>query len=154
MEYHRSQPPCSRFIASNDPRSKCVKCMGFRLHVRLFSASQNVNCENLHLKTLRSRLKVFERESPVSPCRAPEASAALCESTTWGLDVELEAMGSEQTGIVLSLPLSPEHVHANSPVEFTHGYLYPSPEANNAVFFGLDDVLFTAAFNSEDFGLF
>ncbi len=33
MEYRRCQPPCSRFIASDDPHSKCVKCMGF-LHAR------------------------------------------------------------------------------------------------------------------------
>ncbi len=49
------------------------------------------------------------------------------ESTTWGSDVELEAMESEQTGLAFSLPPSPEHVRANSPVEFTHDYLYPSP---------------------------
>ncbi len=29
MEYHRCQPPCACFIASNDPHSKCVKCLGF-----------------------------------------------------------------------------------------------------------------------------
>ncbi len=40
----------------------------------------------------------------------------------------------------------------NSPVEFAHEYLCPSPEASDAVSFGLDDVLLTAAFDSEDFG--
>ncbi len=53
-------------------------------------------------------------------------------------------MESEQTGLALSLPFSPEHVRANSPVEFVHEYLYPSPEARDAVSFRLDDVLFTA----------
>ncbi len=52
----------------------------------------------------------------------------------------------------LSLPLSPEHVRVNSPVEFAHEYLCPCPEARNAVSFRLDDVLFTAASDSEDFG--
>ncbi len=33
MEYRRCQPSCSRFIASDDPHSKCDKCMGF-LHAR------------------------------------------------------------------------------------------------------------------------
>ncbi len=33
-----------------------------------------------------------------------------------------------------------------------HDYLYPSPEARDTVSFGLDDVLFTAASDSEDFG--
>ncbi len=76
---------------------------------------------------------------------------ALRESATWGSDVELEAMESEQTGLAFSLPLSPEHVRANSPVEFAHNYLYPSPEACDTVSFGLDDVLQKAASDSEDF---
>ncbi len=59
-------------------------------------------------------------------------------------------MESEQTGLALSLPLSPEYV--NSPVEFAHEYLFPSPEARNTGYFGLDDVLFTVASDSEDFG--
>ncbi len=60
-------------------------------------------------------------------------------------------MESEQMGLPFSLPLSPEHVRMNSPVEFAHEYLCPSPEARDAVSFGLDDVLFTAASDSEDF---
>ncbi len=43
-------------------------------------------------------------------------------------------------------------MRANSPVEFTHDYLYPSLEARDTVSFGLDDVLLTAASDSEDFG--
>ncbi len=54
-------------------------------------------------------------------------------------------------GLAFSLPLSPEHVRVNSPVEFAHDYLYPSPEARDTVSFGLDDVLLTAASDSEDF---
>ncbi len=65
-----------------------------------------------------------------------------------------EAMESEQTGLAFSRPPSPEHVHANSPVEFAHEYLYPSPTACDTVSFGLDDILLTAASesDSEDFG--
>ncbi len=51
-----------------------------------------------------------------------------------------------------SLPPSPERVHANSPVEFAHDYLFPSPRACDTVSFGLDDILQTAASDSEDFG--
>ncbi len=29
MEYRRCQPPCARFIAREDPHSKCIKCLGF-----------------------------------------------------------------------------------------------------------------------------
>ncbi len=52
----------------------------------------------------------------------------------------------------LSLTPSAEHVRVNSPVEFTHYYLYPSPGAHDTVSFGLDDILLTAASDSEDFG--
>ncbi len=39
-----------------------------------------------------------------------------------------------------------------SPVEFAHDYLYPSPGACDTVSFGLDYILLTAASDSEDFG--
>ncbi len=29
MEFRRCQPPCARFIAPEDPHSKCIKCLGF-----------------------------------------------------------------------------------------------------------------------------
>ncbi len=113
MEYRRCQPPCTRFIASDDQHSKCVKCLGFS-HARdaVYGVSKCKFCENLHLKTLRSRLEVLENESSAFPRRAPEASASH-ESATWGSDVELEAMESEQTGLTFSLPPSPEHVRMN-----------------------------------------
>ncbi len=57
------------------------------------------------------------------PRHVPEVSTAFHESATWGSDVELGAIESEKTGLALSLPLSPEHVRASSPVEFTHDYL-------------------------------
>ncbi len=153
MEYRRCQPPCTRFIASVDPHSKCVNCLGFS-HAReaVYGISKCTFCENLRLKTLRSRLEVLEKESSVFPRRAPEASAASREPATWGSDVELEEMESEQTGLAFSLPPSAEHVCANLPVEFEHEYLYPSPGARDTVSFGLDDILLTAASDSEDFG--
>ncbi len=88
----------------------------------------NVNFVRISVsKPSNSQPEVFEKESSVFPRRAPEASAAPRESATWGSDVELEAMESEQTGLTFSLPPSPEHVRTNSPVEFAHDYLYPSP---------------------------
>ncbi len=97
-------------------------------------------------------LSACEKESSIFPRRAPEASAASREAATWGSDVELEEMESEQTGLAFSLPPSPEHVCANSPVEFAHDYLFPSPRARDTVSFGLDDILQTAASDSEDLG--
>ncbi len=43
-------------------------------------------------------------------------------------------------------------MRANSPVKFTQDYLFPSPRARDTVSFGIDDVLLTAASDSEDFG--
>ncbi len=73
-------------------------------------------------------------------------------AASWGSDVELEEMESEQTGLAFSLPSSPERARANSPVEFVHDFLFPSPKARDFVSFGLDDVLHMAASDSEDFG--
>ncbi len=61
------------------------------------------------------------------------------KAVTWGSDVELKEMESEQTGLAFSLPPSPERMRAS---EF----------ARDTVSFGLDDILHTAASDSEDFG--
>ncbi len=115
MEYRHCQPPCVRFITRDDPHSKCVKCL-WLLHARdaVYGVSKCKFCENLHLITPPSRLELCEKESSIFPRRAPEASAASRDSTTWGSDVELEEMESEQTGLAFSLPPSPERVRVNS----------------------------------------
>ncbi len=127
MEYRRCQPPCACFIAREDPHSKCIKCLGFS-HARdaVYGTSKCKICEDFRLITLYSRLEACEKESSIFPRRAPGTSAASREATTWGSDVELEEMESEQTGLAFSLPLSPERVRANSPVEFAHDFLFPS----------------------------
>ncbi len=80
-----------------------------------------------------------------STSAAPREIVASREATTWGSDVELEEMESEQTGLAFSLPPSPERASAKSPVEFLHDFLFPSPKARDFVSFGLDDILHTAA---------
>ncbi len=144
MEFRRCQPPCVRFITREDPHSKCIKCLGFS-HARdaVYGTSKCKICDDFHLITLRSRLEDCERESSIFPPARIEHLQP---------DVELEEMESEQTGLALSLPPSPERVRANSPVEFLHDFLFPSPRARDTVSFGLDDILHTAASDSEDFG--
>ncbi len=73
-------------------------------------------------------------------------------AASWGSDVELEEMESEQIGLAFSLPPSPDRARANSPVEFLPDFQFPSPKARDFVSFGLDDILHTAASDSEDFG--
>ncbi len=164
MEFRRCQPPCARFIAREDPHSKCIKCLGLS-HARdaVYGTSKCKICDDFRLITLRSRLEDCERfsnppKSSIFPRRASSTSAAPREiaasrgAASWGSDVELEEMESEQTGLAFSLPPSPERTRANSAVEFLHDFLFPSPKARDFVSFGLDDVLHTAASDSEDFG--
>ncbi len=130
-----------------------LSAWGFRMHVTWFMGLSKCKiCDDFHLITLRSRLEDCERESSVFLRRASSTSAASRGAASWGSDVELEEMESEQTGLAFSLPPSPKCARANSPVEFLHDFLFPSPKAHDFVSFGLDDVLHTAASDSEDFG--
>ncbi len=58
-------------------------------------------------------------------------------------------MESEQFSF--DVPPSPGHQRAYFLVQFSRGCLAPSPEARDAVFFGLENILYTAASDSEDF---
>ncbi len=165
MEFRRCMPPCTRFIAHEDPHSKCILCLGFS-HAReaVYGTSNCEICDDFRLITLRSRLEDFERESskfsrrasstnaPPREIAASREAAASRRAASWGSDVELEEMESEQTGLAFSLPPSSERARANSPVEFLPDFQFPSPKARDFVSFGLDDILHTAASDSEDFG--
>ncbi len=76
------------------------------------------------------------------PLVEPRAGVRMSSSRRW----------SEQTGLAFSLPHSPDRARANSPVEFLPDFQFPSPKARDFVSFGLDDILHTAASDSEDFG--
>ncbi len=153
MEFRRCIPPCARFIAREDPHSKCILCLGFS-HAReaVYGTSNCKICDDFRLITLRSRLEDYERESSKFSRRASSTSAPPRRAASWGSDVELEEMESEQTGLAFSLPPSPERARANSSVEFLPDFQFPSPKARDFVSFGLDDILHTAASDSEDFG--
>ncbi len=132
------QPPCARFIAREDPHSKCIKCLGFS-HARdaVYGTSKCKICEDFRLMTLRSRLEDCERESSIFPRRAssisaaPREIAASREATTWGSDVELEEMESEQTGLAFSLPSACARIRqSNSCMVFcflAQGHVIPFP---------------------------
>ncbi len=152
-------PPCTRFIAREDPHSKCILCLGFS-HAReaVYGTSNCKICDDFRLITLRSRLEDYERESSnfsrcASSTNSPPREISR-RAVSWGSDFELEEMESEQTGLAFSLSLSlpPSSDRANSPVEFLPDFQFPSPKARDFVSFGLDDILHTAASDSEDFG--
>ncbi len=83
MEYHQCQLPCTSFIASDDPHSKCVKCMGLsHAHEAVYGVSK---CEKkgIFVKTSVSKastlglrfLKGSHLCFPVTPGRPPQPSA-------------------------------------------------------------------------------
>ncbi len=107
MEFRRCQPPCARFIAREDPHSKCIKCLGFS-HAReaVYGTSKCKICDDFRLITLRSRLEDYERESSIFPRRAsstsPRAGVRMSSSRRWRV--------SRQASPFLSLPLPSAHV--------------------------------------------
>ncbi len=56
MEYCCCQLPCARFIASDDPHSKCVKCLGFS-HAR--EAVYGISKCKFWIHRLNSRMNIF-----------------------------------------------------------------------------------------------
>ncbi len=112
-------PPCTGFIAREDPHSKCILCLGFS-HAReaVYGASNCKISDDFRLITLRSRLEDYERESsnfsrrasstnaPPREIAASREAVASRRAASWGSDVELEEMESEQTGLAFSLPIA------------------------------------------------
>ncbi len=125
MDFSRCQPPCSRLIASDDQRGKCIRFVGLA-HAQdaIFGISNCKYCKNFTLKTLRTRLAVFDREAAVLPRRATPEAFSFRKAAAWSLDAELEAIESEQ--ISLSLPPSPGHHRANYLVQFLPAVLHPA----------------------------
>ncbi len=76
MEFCRCIPPCARFIAREDPHSKCILCLGFS-HAReaVYGTSNCKICDDFRLITLRFRLEDYERESSKFSRRASSTSA-------------------------------------------------------------------------------
>ncbi len=152
MEFRRCMPPCTRFIAREDPHSKCILGLGFS-HAReaVYGTSNCKICDDFRLITLRSRLEDYERESSNFFWRASNTNAPPREIAASQPRAGVR-MSGEQTGLAFSLPPSPDRARANSPVEFLPDFQFPSPKARDFVSFGLDDILHTAASDSEDFG--
>ncbi len=73
----------------------------------------------------------------------PQAGVRMSSSRRWRV--------SRQASHFLSLPLPSAHVRIRRS-NFCMIFCFPSPKAHDFVSFGLDDVLHTAASDSEDFG--
>ncbi len=124
MEFRRCMPPCTRFIAREDPHSKCILCLGFS-HAReaVYGTSNCEICDDFRLITLRSRLRIMNvnppnfhgahraptrrlvRSRPLvrpRPLVEPRAGVQMSSSRRWRV--------SRQASPFLSLPLPSAHV--------------------------------------------
>ncbi len=111
MEFCRCQPPCARFIAREDPHSKCIKCLGFS-HARdaVYGTSKCKICEDFRLIILGLRIvrgnptffPVAHRAPPrplvrSRPLVRPRPGVRMSSSRRWRV--------SRQASPFLSLPL-------------------------------------------------
>ncbi len=122
IEFRRCMPPCTRFIAREDPHSKCILCLGFS-HAReaVYGTSNCKICDDFRLITLRSRLmnvnppnfpgahraptrRLVRSRSLVRPrpLVEPRAGVRMSSSRRWRV--------SRQASPFLSLPLPIAHV--------------------------------------------
>ncbi len=117
---------------------------GFRMHARRFMGFLNANYAKISVsKPSALGLRCLKRSHPhfpVAPRRpprplvSPRPGVRMLSSRRWRV--------SRQASPFLHLPLP----------STCDEYLYPSPGARDTVSFGLDDILLTAASDSEDFG--
>ncbi len=103
---------------------------------------------------LAQKYHISETDSPFALRRLPTVELCSPRGEVPWLDLS-QAMTS--TLSVLSVWGFRTHAmrfmgFLNANFEFAHEYLYPSPGARDTVSFGLDDILLTAASDSEDFG--
>ncbi len=109
MEYRHCQPPCARFIASDDQHSKCVKCVlsvwGFRTHAMRFMRFLNANFTRISFsKPSALGLRCLRRSHPrfpvapqkPRPLASPQPGVQMLSSRLWRV--------SRQASPFLSLP--------------------------------------------------
>ncbi len=116
MEFRRCMPPCTRFIAREDPHSKCILCLGFS-HAReaVYGTSNCKICDDFRLITLGLRIMNVNppnfpgtHRAPTRrlvrsrPLVEPRAGVRMSSSRRWRV--------SRQASPFLSLPLPIAHV--------------------------------------------
>ena len=95
-------PPCSRYITSGDTHSLCVVCLGAEHAESALEGADCPHCEQLPLRTLRSRRALFEEGafSSVPHGAGPAFAKTERQLHSWGSQLDLvEGM---QTGESLS----------------------------------------------------
>ncbi len=147
IEYRRCQLPCPLYITSDGPHSNCVKCMGFSHTPEVvYGISKCKLFENFISKPSALGWQ-FLRGSPERPLRPSvnsEPGARFWSSRRWRT--------SRRASPILSLSRLSTCTWILRLNISIFEYLFPSPEARNIISFRLDNMLFTAGSDSEDFG--
>ena len=109
-------PPCPRYLTGGDTHELCVICLGVEHAVSAFEGADCQHCERLPLRTLRSRLSLFEESGrPRDPQGAGPASAeAARRMHSWGSQKDLSE--GLETGPRTLSPSCPGGSSALSPV--------------------------------------
>ncbi|KAI2650039.1 Transposon Ty3-G Gag-Pol polyprotein [Labeo rohita] len=89
--YRLCVPPCKRYITSGDTHSMCVVCLGAEHAASALEGADCPHCEELPLRTLRSRKDLFEEGSFISVPQGAGPASAEAERAlhSWGSQLDL-----------------------------------------------------------------
>ncbi|KAL0176947.1 hypothetical protein M9458_029277, partial [Cirrhinus mrigala] len=106
-------PPCKRYITSGDTHSMCVVCLGAEHAASALEGADCPHCEELPLRTLRSRKDLFEEGSFTSVPQGAGPASAEAERVLHSWGSQLDLLEGMETGDPLS-PSSPSRSAARS----------------------------------------
>ncbi|KAI2662293.1 Transposon Ty3-G Gag-Pol polyprotein [Labeo rohita] len=111
--YRLCVPPCKRYITSGDTHSMCVVCLGAEHAASALEGADCPHCEELPLRTLRSRKDLFEEGSFISVPQGAGPASAEAERALHSWGSQLDLLEGMETGNPLS-PSSPSRSAARS----------------------------------------
>ncbi|KAI2644897.1 Transposon Ty3-G Gag-Pol polyprotein [Labeo rohita] len=111
--YRLCVPPCKRYITSGDTHSMCVVCLGAEHAASALEGADCPHCESLPLRTLRSRMDLFEEGSFISVPQGAGPPSAEAERVLHSWGSQLDLLEGVETGDPLS-PTSPSRSAARS----------------------------------------
>ncbi|KAI2660086.1 UDP-sugar-dependent glycosyltransferase 52 [Labeo rohita] len=111
--YRLCVPPCKRYITSGDTHSMCVVCLGAEHAASALEGADCPHCEELPLRTLRSRKDLFEEGSFISVPQGAGPASTEAERALHSWGSQLDLLEGMETGNPLS-PSSPSRSAARS----------------------------------------
>ncbi len=106
-QYRQCVTPCPRFITSGDTHSLCVVCLGVKHAESALEGAGCPHCEQLPIRTLRSRRTLFEEGVFASAPHGAGPASAEAERWlhSWGLQLDLaEGMETGRSHLYPHLP--------------------------------------------------